>query len=46
MCSPEDSYRCFMRTEMDALVLGNMILLKEDQPSFDDIDWRKDYELD
>jgi carbamoyltransferase len=46
VCSPEDSYRCFMRTEMDALVLGNMILLKKDQPSFDDTDWRKDYELD
>ena len=30
MCSPEDAYRCFMRTEMDILVLENAILLKSD----------------
>lgn len=32
VCSPEDAYRCFMRTEMDALVLGNVLLRKEEQP--------------
>jgi carbamoyltransferase len=33
VCSPEDAYRCFMFTHMDALVLGNHLLLKGDQPS-------------
>ena len=32
VCTPEDAWRCFMFTEMDALVLGNHLLLKEDQP--------------
>ena len=31
VCSPEDAYRCFMGTEMDLLVLGNLVLRKEDQ---------------
>ena len=31
VCSPEDAYRCFMGTEMDVLVLGNLMLLKEEQ---------------
>ncbi len=45
--SPLDAYKCFMRTEMDALVMGNFILYKEDQPQFhDSIDWRQVYELD
>jgi len=45
--SPLDAYKCFMRTEMDVLVLGNFILYKEEQPEFhDDIDWRQVYELD
>lgn len=45
--SPLDAYKCFMRTEMDILVLGNFILQKENQPDFhDDIDWRQVYELD
>ncbi|PLX46797.1 MAG: hypothetical protein C0613_16015 [Desulfobulbaceae bacterium] len=45
--SPLDAYRCFMRTEMDVLVLGDCLLLKEEQPSFHDtIDWRQVYELD
>lgn len=34
ICTPYDAYRCFMRTEMDVLVLGNVILLKEDQPKW------------
>jgi len=32
VCSPEHAYRCFMGTDMDALVLENFLLLKEDQP--------------
>jgi carbamoyltransferase len=32
VCSPEDAYRCFMFTRIDALVLGNYLLIKEDQP--------------
>ncbi|MCB9057770.1 MAG: carbamoyltransferase [Calditrichae bacterium] len=45
--SPEQAYTCFMRTEMDALVLGNFVLLKEDQPAFSEQnDWRKKHELD
>jgi carbamoyltransferase len=45
--SPLDAYKCFMRTEMDVLVLGSYILYKENQPEFhDDIDWRQKYELD
>jgi len=32
VCTPEDAYRCFMRTEMDGLVLGSYVLSKKDQP--------------
>ena len=47
VCSPEDAYLCFMRTEMDVLVLGNCILYKEEQPELkNDEDWRNQYELD
>lgn len=47
VCSPEDAYRCFMRTEMDVLVLGDYILYKEEQPKYDDnLDWRQEYALD
>ena len=47
VCTPQDAYRCFMRTEMDALVMGNFILYKSEQPQFaDKEDWRKTYELD
>jgi carbamoyltransferase len=47
VCSPEDAYRCFMRTEMDLLVLENCILYKNEQkPLVDDSDWRKEFELD
>lgn len=34
VCTPADAYRCFMRTEMNVLALGNFILLKEDQPEW------------
>ena len=47
VCSPQDSYKCFMRTEMDVLAIENFILLKEEQPSFSDKEnWQKTYELD
>jgi len=47
VCSPEDSYKCFMRTEMDVLAIENFILLKTDQPNFkDNENWQKTYELD
>ncbi len=47
VCTPEDAYRCFMRTEMDYLVLENIVLKKSDQPDFvDGGDWREEFELD
>ncbi len=47
VCTPEDAWLCFMRTGMDALALGNHLLLKEEQPELDeDVDWREIYELD
>jgi len=43
----EDAYRCFMRTEMDYLVLGSFILSKEEQPPWEDkANWRAEYALD
>lgn len=47
VCTPEDAYLCFMRTNMDVLVLGNFILYKEEQSELkNDINWRDKYELD
>jgi carbamoyltransferase len=47
VCSPEDAYRCFMRTEMDNLVLGNFLLTKTDQPKTSgDDSWKDEFELD
>ena len=47
VCTPTDSYRCFMRTEMDFLVLETFVLDKKDQPAFaDTTDWRKEFKLD
>jgi len=47
VCTPEDAYRCFMRTEMDYLVLGPYILDKRDQPPWSEKgNWRLDYVLD
>ena len=47
VCSPEDAYRCFMRTEMDYLVLENFLLSKDDQPEWHETDdWRNEYALD
>jgi carbamoyltransferase len=47
VCTPEDAYRCFMRTEMDYLVIENVLLAKPDQPAFaDDGTWQEEFELD
>ncbi len=47
VCSPQDAYRCFMRTEMDLLVLEDCLVWKHEQPPLaGDTDWRNEYELD
>jgi carbamoyltransferase len=47
VCTPRDAWLCFMRTEMDDLVLGSCVLEKASQPAFrDDVDWRSQYQLD
>jgi carbamoyltransferase len=47
VCTPEDAYRCFMRTEMDYLVVGNYLLEKKEQPALPEKgDWRSEFKLD
>lgn len=47
VCTPDDAYRCFMRTEMDALVMGNLLFLKQEQPEFrEESDWKEKFRLD
>jgi carbamoyltransferase len=47
VCSPRDAYVCFMRTDLDVLVLENCVLFKDAQPAFTETeDWRTKYELD
>ena len=47
VCTPEDGFRCFMRTEMDYLVMGNFFIDKKEQETLnDDIDWREEFKLD
>ena len=47
VCTPADAYRCFMRTEMDFLAVGNYVLDKEEQPKLaDKHDWRSEFKLD
>jgi carbamoyltransferase len=47
VCTPEDAYRCFMRTEMDYLVLGPFLIDKKAQPKLEERgDWRAEYKLD
>ncbi len=47
VCTPQDAYRCFMRTEMDVLVLQNQILYKNEQPEVEkDEKWKQEFELD
>lgn len=47
VCSPQDAYRCFMRSNIDVLVMEDFILYREEQPVWqEDKDWRQEYELD
>lgn len=47
VCTPEDAYRCFMRTEMDYLVVGDSLFAKAEQPAFEEKgDWRREFALD
>jgi carbamoyltransferase len=47
VCTPLDAYRCFMRTEIDHLAVGDYLLSKSNQPKFaGDENWRKEFELD
>jgi carbamoyltransferase len=47
VCTPEDAYRCFMRTEMDVLVIGDFVLAKAEQPERPrDESWKREFELD
>ncbi|MBN1558945.1 carbamoyltransferase [candidate division KSB1 bacterium] len=47
VCKPIDAYKCFMRTEMDYLIMSHYLLDKKNQPAFiEDLDWRTEFELD
>lgn len=47
VCLPKEAYTCFMRTEMDCLVIGNFLMRKENQPRWSEkVDWRSKFELD
>jgi len=47
VCSPEDAYKCFMRTEMDYLLLGPFLLDKREQPkTHAQLDWHQEFALD
>jgi len=47
VCSPQDAYLCFMRTNMDYLIMGPYLLDKTRQkPLEDDVDWRREFALD
>lgn len=47
VCTPQDAYRCFMRTHMDYLVIGNIVIDKSKQaPLSDDTNWQDEFELD
>ena len=47
VCTPEDAFRCFMRTDMDVLVIENFVLLKSEQaPVVEDVSWQKEFALD
>jgi carbamoyltransferase len=47
VCTPEDAYKCFMRTNIDYLVLGNYLFAKENQKQLEkDVDWKKEFVLD
>ena len=47
VCTPQDAYRCFMRTDMDVLALEDCLLWKHEQPPMAaDVEWRREFALD
>jgi carbamoyltransferase len=47
VCTPDDAYRCFMRTRLDYLVLGPFLLDKQDQPVWNEkTEWKTEFQLD
>jgi carbamoyltransferase len=47
VCTPDDAFRCFMRTEMDYLVMGNYLFDKQNQEKLiNDINWKEEFKLD
>jgi len=47
VCTPDDAYRCFMRTEMDFLVINDFLFEKSEQPNWTEVDnWREEFKLD
>ena len=47
ICTPEDAYRCFMRSEIDCLSIGNLLLQKREQPRWQDLEnWQETFKLD
>jgi carbamoyltransferase len=47
VCTPEDAYVCFMRTGIDVLVLDDFVLLKREQPPWQEtVNWREEFGLD
>jgi carbamoyltransferase len=47
VCTPEDAYKCFMRTEMDYLVVNNFLLKKTDQPDWENREkWMVKFKMD
>ena len=47
VCTPEDAYKCFMRTEMDYLVMGDFLFSKKDQPTWiEDKSWEVEFKPD
>jgi len=47
VCSPMDAYKCFMRTNMDVLVLEKYILFKTEQPNYTEHEnWQEEFQLD
>ena len=47
VCTPDDAYRCFMRTNMDVLVLGPYVVYKEAQPEWKETEkWQEQFQLD
>ena len=47
VCTPEDAYRCFLRTEIDALLIGDFLLINDEQVNaIRDEDWKDEFKLD